>query len=43
MYKNMTIYFKILVREAVSIDYLAAPYFSVSKLFNFCETQFINL
>lgn len=43
MYKSIPVYFKILVRKALPLDYVAAPYFSVSKLLNFWETQFTSL
>lgn len=36
-------YFKILVRKALLLGYVAAPCFTVSKLFNFWETQFTGL
>lgn len=39
----MPVYFKILVRKASLLGYVAAPRFSVSELFNFWETQFTSL
>jgi hypothetical protein len=43
MRKHVSEYLKILVKEALSLDYMPASYFSVCKLFDLSETQLTNL